>query len=312
MKQSKIGILTGPTATGKSQIAFDFAMRKKGIELINADSLLVYRHLNIGTAKPPLSQLQEVPHHLIDILDPSENFTAGEFVRRAHSAIQEIISRGHQPLIVGGTGFYLKALLFGIWEAPATHPELRKKLEKESNASLHDQVQKIDPKAAQRIGPTDRYRLIRTLEIFQVSGQTPSQLESKMAPEADPRFTLWVIDRDSSELHQRIQKRTQLMLEEGLVEEFKMAQSQFPESRALQAIGYAQVAAYLKGQAPAGRKLKAGIEGLQEEIELATRQLVKSQRTWFNGFCKKAVNSKKMILAQDEALLREEMEKLYD
>jgi tRNA dimethylallyltransferase len=306
-----IGILTGPTATGKTGLALTFARRYPGIEIINADSLLVYREMNIGTAKPSRSELEQTPHHLIDVSNPDQVFTAGEFKREAEAAIAEIISRGKKPLIVGGTGFYLKSLLFGLWKAPAADLELREKLEENTNLELYLKLETIDPVAAHRIGQTDRYRLVRALELFQLSGQTPSALQSAVPKDPDPRFKLWVIDRPLEELYQRIEMRTQLMLEQGLIEEYKALDARFPKARSLQAIGYAQVRDYLAGITPPGRKIKAGIAGLQEEITLATRQLVKQQRTWFRGLIAKVPESKWFLLDADHAFLEEAAESVY-
>lgn len=276
-----VGILAGPTATGKTGIAIALAKSHGGIEIINADSLLVYRGLDIGTAKPKTDELRGIPHHLIDIRAPNEPFTAGEFMRETNQLIQDIHMRGKRALIVGGTGFYLKALLFGIWDAPAADLKLRAQLETRTNEELHTELSVKDLTSARRIGSADRYRLIRAHELIQLTGKTLTELQSEVPLEPNPRFTLWVLDRPSSELNDRIHLRTTQMLTQGLIEEFQSCIGQFPESRALQAIGYAQVHRYLSQQLPEGRKVKPGLAGLQDEIELATRQLVKQQRTWF-------------------------------
>ena len=232
-----IGILTGPTATGKSGLALQFARKHPQIELINADSLLVYRGLNIGAAKPTPTELQEVPHHLVDIRNPDESFTAGEFLRAAQEAIRSISERGKRPLIVGGTGFYLQALLYGIWEAPSADPRTRTLLEEKSNSILHQELLSIDPPSALRIGLSDRYRLIRALEIIKLSGQTPTELQAKTPRQADPRFHLWVLDRSNEELQERIQHRTRAMLRQNFIAEVQALRDQFPHCRPLQAVG---------------------------------------------------------------------------
>ncbi len=283
LKTPTIGILTGPTATGKSSLALELATHHRNIEIINADSLLVYRGMNIGTAKPTPQELAQVPHHLIDIRDPNESFTAGEFCRAAEAAIQAIQNKGKRVLIVGGTGFYLKSLLFGLWDAPAADLNFRKELDEKTNPQLFRELEQRDPPSALRIGQSDRYRLVRALEIIHLTGRSPTELQSHVKKEADPRFKLWIIDRSTSELTQRIEQRTQAMLHQGLIEEFKSLQLQFPGSRSLESIGYKQVAHYLAARQPPGRKVKSGLEGLSDEIQLATRQLVKSQRTWFRN-----------------------------
>ncbi len=302
---ASIGILTGPTATGKSSIALDWARKYQDIEIINADSLLVYRQFNIGTAKPTAEELQEVPHHLIDIRDPNQVFTAGEFVRAAEAAISGCLDRGKKPLIVGGTGFYLQALLFGIWDAPAADPETRRRLEGLDLPTLYAQLNEIDPISALRIGKSDQYRLIRALELIHLSGQTPTQLQSQTRKDPDPRFHLWILDREQGDLNQRIKKRTEIMLQSAWIEEVETLLSRFPECRPLQSVGYAQVVQYLKGVKPQGRKMREGIRGLQDEIELATRQLVKKQRTWFKNQSKKVSQSQWFQLEKDQDLLVE-------
>ncbi|MGZ3689280.1 MAG: tRNA (adenosine(37)-N6)-dimethylallyltransferase MiaA [Bdellovibrionota bacterium] len=276
------GILTGPTASGKSALALELASLH-GLEVVNADSLLVYRHMTIGTAKPTAQELASVPHHLIDIRNPDEPFTAADFVRETMRAIAEIHSRGRGALIVGGSGFYLKALLYGVWDAPATDAELRLALEQIPSPELYRELESRDAQTALRIGVNDRYRLVRAVEILRLSGKTPSELEALRPSEPDARFRLWVVDRDTEELYARISERTQAMLDAGLVEEASEVRAKFPHSRALGSVGYDQALAFLDGRRPQGRKIPEGAAGLRQEIELATRQLVKKQRTWFRS-----------------------------
>ena len=303
--------MTGPTATGKTALAIELACARGDIEIINADSLLVYRHFNVGTAKPTLEERKGIPHHLIDVQSPDTSFTAGDFVRSAHQAIEDIHARGKRALIVGGTGFYLKGLLFGVWDAPSADPEIRATLSSLPLTELHARLLEIDPASAQRIGPHDHYRLVRALEIFQISGKTPSQLEQESEKCADPRFHLWILDRPQAELSQRIHQRTRQMLESGLVQEVSTLMAQYPSSRALDAVGYRQVRDHLLGILPEGRALRPGIAGLSEEIELATRQLVKKQRTWFRNQAQKVSQSRLFILDQDLSLIREEFQRIY-
>lgn len=308
---SSVGILAGTTASGKSSLSLDLARKNPQIEIINADSMLVYRGMNIGTAKPTSSELKEVPHHLVDIRNPDEPFTAGEFMRAAMSAIEEIHQRGKRALIVGGTGFYLKALLFGLWSAPAADPELRAQLEKKSNPELFEELSQKSRESADKIGPTDRYRLIRAVEVLRLTGKSPQELQSVISPQANPLFTLWITDRPNTELYERIRTRTVSMIEQGWVEEVKDLLQRFPSSRALSAVGYSQVCDYLLGKPVPGRKVKPGIEGLSDEIQLATRQLVKSQRTWFRGQTKSVSQCKWFILESDQTLLEQEFNSVY-
>jgi len=306
-----VGIMTGPTATGKTALAIELALEHGGIEIINADSLLVYRHFNLGTAKPTREEQRGVPHHLIDMRDPDSPFTAGDFVRAARDAIEEIHARGKRALIVGGTGFYLKGLLFGVWDAPAADPQIRKNLSELSSSELHARLLEIDPVAAQRIGLHDDYRLIRALEIYQISRKTPTQLEEESKKLADPRFHLWILDRPQIELSQRIHQRTRHMIEAGLIEEVSTLMTHFEKARALDSVGYLQVKHHLWGVLPQGRKIKEGLTGLTEEIELATRQLVKKQRTWFRNQAQKVSQSQLFVLDQDLPFIRDAFQKTY-
>lgn len=310
--QKPIAILTGVTAVGKTELALTLAEASPiSIEIINADSLLVYKGLTIGTAKPSLHDLTRVPHHLIDIRQPDEAFTSGEFFRLATHAIQEIENRGHRPLIVGGTGFYLKALLYGLWNAPPSDPKIRQELEQKPNANLFEELSLRDPPSAKRIGPNDRYRLIRSMEIILLSGTTPTELQKAAPPVPHPRFHLWMLDRADEELYSRIHQRTQSMLNQGLIEEYQQAHALFPTARSLQAVGYQQVGNYLAGNLPEGRKIRAGIPGLADEIELSTRQLVKQQRTWFRSQSGTFPQNRRFVLDADSILLEEAFRAVY-
>lgn len=307
MSVSTLAILTGPTATGKTAIALEFASRHPEIEIVNADSMLVYRGMDIGTAKPTGRERLGIPHHLIDIRNPDEAFTAGDFHRETTRAIQDIQRRGKRALIVGGTGFYLKALLYGLWEAPKADPALRAELEHLENQKLFEELNKHDPASALRIGPNDRYRLIRAVELIRMTGKTPTELQRSTPSAPDPRFRLLIIDRKNESLYERISKRARAMLDSGLIEEVEKLQTHYPGARSLSAVGYAEVIRYREGIAPSGRKMRAGIKGLQDEIELATRQLVKRQRTWFRG----QKLGQWFLLDQDREKLLTELETIY-
>lgn len=307
-----VGILAGVTASGKSALALELAAELKrahgtSLEIVNADSLAVYRGLDVGTAKPTTAERQSVPHALIDIADPDRAYTAGDFARDAAGAIQAIHARGHHALVVGGTGFYLKALLYGVWDAPAADPALRAELEQLPSSDLYVQLNAVDPASALRIGVNDRYRLVRALEIHRQSGRTPSELRTEEHREPDPSLRLWVIDREDEELEPRIEARSRSMLERGILGETRALLAQFPQSRCLQAVGYAQCARYLTGQQPPGRRPTENLDDLAREISLATRQLVKSQRTWF----RKEPAAKRYLLDSEHSALWQEMLSLY-
>jgi len=304
-------ILAGPTATGKTALSIELAQHYPNLEIISADSLLVYQELDIGTAKPSLEEQNKILHHLIDICSPSENFTASHFYRKTWECLKEIEKRNHTALIVGGTLFYIKTLLFGLWNAPPTHPQLRNELEVCSNLELFKKLQSKDPQLAFKITPFDRYRLIRALEILILSGQSPTALQEKLPQDPHPLFHLWVIDRSPAELLHRIQIRTENMIQAGLIQEYQTLQKKYPTSRALKAIGYAQVERYLTQTPIRGRKIKPGIEGLKEEITLATRQLVKTQRTWLKNLSLKVKNFKSFILDRDLENLKQDFTSFY-
>ncbi len=299
-------VLAGPTASGKTQLALETAERL-GLEIINADSLLVYCGFDIGTAKPSLRERGSVPHHLIDIRDPLESFTAADFVREVHALHATLAPTGRRALIVGGTHFYLKALCRGLWDAPPTQPEFRSSLDGIETTELHSRLAQKDPAHAAKIGPSDRYRLIRALEILEFSGRRPSELEAEAeARDPDPRFPLLWIDRSTDELDERILQRTRQMLEQGLIEETRSLMQRVPGARALGSVGYRQVVDHLEQRPPAGRKLRPGLGGLEDEITLATRQLVKAQRTFLKGFS----GAEGFILEQDRLKLVARIEAL--
>lgn len=284
MVQPKTVILTGPTASGKTALAIEAAQSLSNgprLEIINADSVCFYREFDIGSAKPTPAEMKLVPHHLVSISPPEENYHAGKFLKDCGRTLEEIHARGNRAIVVGGSGFYLKALRLGLWEAPPTDENFRGSLSNTPTAQLFEKLLAVDPVHARKIGANDRYRIIRALEIIEVgSGKIPSELEAEMPSEPDPRFELWVIDRSKEELEERIRTRIGMMLSQGWVEETKSLRSRYPNSKTLLAVGYRQILDDLDGVKPEGRIKKPGSEGLIEEISLAHRQLAKQQRTW--------------------------------
>jgi len=282
--KARVAILTGTTASGKTAAALAFARRHGKMEIVNADSLLVFRGFDVGTAKPTRAELGEIPHHLVDIRAPSEFYTAGDFVRDCETALTDIHARGKRALIVGGTGFYLKAMLYGLWDAPKAPPALRRELEARSNQELYDDLFKLDEEAALRITRNDRYRLIRAAETVTTTGKTPTVLEAEASVRPPvPGLSLFITDRMPDELRSRIEERTKAMLASGFLAEVGTLLKNFPGVRPFESVGYAEAVAYLEGRAPEGRKIPEGIPGLKSEIILATNQLAKRQRTFFRG-----------------------------
>jgi tRNA dimethylallyltransferase len=285
-KSLKTVLLVGPTASGKSSLAINLAQRMSDrvkVEIINADSVCFYQEFNIGSAKPTESERTQVPHHLIDVVHPNETYHAGQFYRDCLRLIHEVRSRGHVPLVVGGSGFYLKALRMGLWDAPPTNIDFRSSISTVETSELFKRVMAADPNHAKKTGEQDRYRLIRALEIIETSGQLPSQLQEQMPKEPDSRFLLWSIDRDPAELQERMLHRIQSMLTQGWLDEVMRLRDQNPLSKTLHAVGYQQILDYLNGIQPEGRQVKPGLTGLIEEILLAHRQLAKQQRTWIKN-----------------------------
>jgi tRNA dimethylallyltransferase len=277
-------ILTGPTASGKTSLAIELAQRL-GAEIISMDSMALYRRIDVGTAKPTAEQLRLVPHHLVDVLDPWESASVAWWLQQAQRCCRDIESRGKQVLIVGGTPLYLKALMCGLFEGPAADPELRRRLTEEAKSQgsviLHDRLARIDPVAGTRIHPNDERRIIRALEVFELTGQRISAWQTEwhgekdaFADQNDFPAALW-LDRPRPELYERINRRVREMFDGGLLDEAAaLRQLGLPLSKeACQAVGYAEVFAHLDG--------KTTREEAIERMQIRSRQFAKRQITWF-------------------------------
>lgn len=274
--------LAGPTATGKTDLALSLA-EEFPVEIINVDAAQVYRGMDIGTAKPGAAERARVPHHLIDIRDPSEIYSAAEFREDALAAMQAITARGRIPLLVGGTLFYFRALQHGLPDLPSADPALRARLlamaEAEGWASLHRRLQQLDPDRAARIHPNDPQRTLRALEIIELTGRAASEFGmqgSETLPYRAIRLFLYPENRDW--LHDRIARRFHAMLEDGFLEEARQLFARpdlDPSLPSLRTVGYRQ----------AGLYLSAGInyDAFVERAITATRQLAKRQMTWLRA-----------------------------
>lgn len=234
-------VVFGPTAVGKT----DFLLHFENIgEIINSDSLQVYRHMTIGTAKPDKSVTDRIPHHLIDCIDPDQEFSAGDFVRQADQLCQEIYGRGRLPIISGGTGFFLKNFIYGLPKAPASSQDIReqlqKRLEEEGLETLREELHTKDPESWARIKPLDSYRILRALEVYYTSGTPLSDYKLPDAMRPGYRFLLIGLIRDRAELYERINQRVEAMFKAGLPEEYKKlrAMGYKPDCPGLSAIGY--------------------------------------------------------------------------
>ena len=275
--------LMGPTASGKSQIALEIADHFP-VEIISVDSAQVYRHMNIGTAKPSDVILQQTPHHLIDLINPDQAYSAAQFCTDALSIMQAISTRNHIPLLVGGTMLYFQALKQGLAVLPAADHQLRKTFEQQALESgwpaLHQHLTKLDPQTASRIQPTDSQRIQRALEIFYLTQKPMSEiLQSEQSFSLPYRtINLALIPSDRSQLHVRIAKRFEQMLDSGLVDEVASIRQQFPQSSgapSMRCVGYRQTCQYLDREIDSIKLHDSGIA--------ATRQLAKRQLTWLRN-----------------------------
>jgi tRNA dimethylallyltransferase len=273
--------LMGPTASGKTEVAV--SLRKRfPIEIISVDSAMVYRGLDIGTAKPDRETLLRAPHRLIDIREPEERYSAGDFVRDAHREMRDIWAAGRVPLLVGGTMMYFRSLTAGIAELPGANPQIRAKIEKDAEKSgwpaLHERLKVVDPIAAGRINPNDSQRIQRALEVYLDSDRplTEWQTEAGDLAPADVRFLkMALFIRDRSVLHERIEGRLKMMFNNGLLDEVRALYerpSLIGEHPSMRSVGYRQVWEYLEGAST--------LEEARAKALYATRQLAKRQVTW--------------------------------
>ena len=273
--------LAGPTASGKTATGIALAERI-GAEIVCLDSMTIYRGMDIGTAKPSTAERARVPHHLLDIRDPHEEFSTAEYMTAALAVCESILSRGKVPLFVGGTGLYLRSLLRGVFEGPAADWTLRRELEQfaaEHGAeALHARLAKVDPPTAQRLHVNDQRRVIRALEVHALTGQPASilQQESPLPPDERPQHVYW-LNPDRDVLRQRISQRVDAMIAAGLVDEVAtLMQSPHGLGRtSRQALGYREVLSHLEDGLPLPEAI--------EQLKTHTHQFAKRQWTWFRN-----------------------------
>jgi tRNA dimethylallyltransferase len=271
--------IVGPTASGKSAVALRLA-RARGGEIVSCDSLQVYRGLDIGSAKPARDEQRDVRHHLIDVVDPGELFSAAEYARRARAAVADVTARGRLPIVAGGTGLYLRALLEGLFDGPARDEVRRRRLEhlaeRFGDERVHRLLRRLDPEAAARIGPRDRLRIVRALEVYWATGQPISAHHRAGAePLSGYRVLLLGIAPDREALREVVERRTREMFERGLLDEVRglLDQGFASELRPLQAIGYREAVAAVRGEMSRDEAERA--------IVTATMRFAKRQMTWF-------------------------------
>lgn len=283
---SKCWFLAGPTACGKTAVSLVLAKRINA-EIIALDSMTLYRGMDIGTAKPSELELSMVPHHLIDVLNPEDEFSVADYISAAAAAVSGILDRGRVPLFVGGSGLYLRAILRGMFEGPAADPEIRRRLEDDANrcgtTSLLDRLREIDPKTAARLHANDQRRIIRALEVYELTGQ-PMSAHQQQGPrpiDERPEHVYW-LSPPRDWLHRRIDARVEQMFEDGLLAEVKqlLARDEPISQTARQALGYKEVIDWIDATTDPSSQNLAELIAL---IQTRTRQFAKRQHTWFRN-----------------------------
>jgi len=279
MQKPKVIVICGPTASGKTALSIELAKQING-EIISADSMQIYKDMNIGTAKVTKEEMQEIKHYLIDILSPDERYSVAEYKRDAENAIKEILKKGKTPIVVGGTGLYIDTLIYGIdypsFELDEKYREyLEDRVKKEGLENLYEEARKIDQKAIQKISINDKKRILRILEIYHVTGKNKTEQEI-ISRQNDVEFDykVFAINIDREILYERINKRVDIMIENGLIDEVKkllQKYNQFPTS--MQGLGYKEVREYLQKQ--------ISKEEMIDKIKQESRRYAKRQLTWF-------------------------------
>jgi len=282
MRERTAYALLGPTASGKSRLALALAARHP-IEIVSMDSAQVYRGMDVGTAKPSAAERARVPHHLIDLVEPTGSYSAGRFREDAIRAVEDILRRDRIPLLVGGTMLYYKALAQGMDTLPVAEPELRRQIDARAGRhgwpALHADLARVDPASAARIAPNDAQRIQRALEVWELSGKPLSELQTAHPAELPFRLEAFaLIPEDRGELHRRIAERFEAMLAAGLVDELRALRSRHALHAGLpsmRCVGYRQAWEYLEGGCDEAALREKGIA--------ATRQLAKRQLTWLRS-----------------------------
>ena len=276
----KVIVIVGPTASGKTALSIELAKKING-EIISCDSMQIYKDLNIGSAKPTIEEMQGIKHYLIDEIEPTQRFSVAEYKKRAEKAIEEIIKKGKTPIVVGGTGLYANSLIYGIEYNEIKYDEkYRNELMKfaqteEGLESLFEKAKKIDPKAMEKISKNDKKRIIRILEKYNSTGATKTEQEKETRKkEVKYDYKVFALNMERSVLYERINKRVDIMLEQGLIEEVKNILKKYNEfPTAMQAIGYKEIVEYFNGDLTKQEAI--------EKIKQESRRYAKRQITWF-------------------------------
>lgn len=278
MQKQKVVVIGGPTASGKTDLSIRLAKKING-EIVSADSMQIYKEMNIGTAKPDEDERQGIKHYMLDIINPDERYSVADYKRQAKIAIQEIINKGKTPIVVGGTGLYIDSLIYEIeYVDIQTDLEYRKQLEerveKEGLQKLYEEARKIDECAMEKISPNDKKRILRVLEIYKQTGKTKTQLDKQSRKDVQYDYKVFAINMDREILYNRINKRVDIMIQKGLIDEVKQIYNKYKMfPTAMQALGYKEVVEYLED--------KITKEEMIEKIKQESRRYAKRQLTWF-------------------------------
>lgn len=278
MDKPKVIVICGPTASGKTSLSISLAKKING-EIVSCDSMQIYKEMDIGSAKPTVEEMQEIKHYLVDFVSPEKRYSVSEYKEDASKAIEEIINKGKTPIIVGGTGLYLNSLIYNIqYNEMEVDLNYRRELEKEAEEYglevLYNRAKEIDPEAMEKVSANDKKRITRVLEIYNATGRNKTELEKKSRKEVPYNYLIFGINMERSILYDRINKRVDIMLEQGLIEEVENVYNKYEKfPTAMQGLGYKEVVEYLEG--------KTSKEEMIDKIKQETRRYAKRQLTWF-------------------------------
>lgn len=277
MDKKKVIVICGPTASGKTSLGIQIAKLVNG-EIISADSMQIYKDMDIGSAKPTIEERAQAVHHLVDFVDPDRRYSVADFKKDAESKIKEILEKNKVPIIVGGTGLYVNSLIYNIhYNEVETDLEYRKMLESIDVKDLYKMAEGIDSEALNKIASTDRKRISRILEIYHSTGKTKTELEKESRHEPEYDYKIFVLNMDRQKLYDRINLRVDLMIKDGLVDEVKRMLEKYSEfPTAMQGLGYKEIVDYLNGN--------CSLDEAIEKIKLETRRYAKRQLTWFRSY----------------------------
>lgn len=278
MQKPKVIVIGGPTASGKTALSIELAKTING-EIVSADSMQIYKEMNIGTAKPDENEKENIQHYMLDIITPEERYSVADYKKDAKKYIREIVEKGKTPIVIGGTGLYIDSLIYEI-EYPELEidmeyrEQLENIIEKDGLDKLYEEAKKIDPLAMEKISQNDKKRISRVLEIYHQTGKTKTELEKESRKEPEFDYKMFAIDMNREILYERINKRVDIMVEKGLIEEVKKIYKKYEKfPTALQALGYKEIVEYIDGTLTKEEAI--------EKIKLESRRYAKRQLTWF-------------------------------